>query len=248
MRTKKLKEAMILGLLFFTLNIFSQEFKGKIHTDLGTPQDIEIRNYKTEKMIFSNLHGDFRIEAGAKDTLSFSSPFYQTKTVVIDSTSLNKNNTVYLKHKIIALDEVAIHREKHPFDVEELQANSEEQFKSDYEKHPYLYKSQKQIENEYYFNFLGVGKLLVDNVGQLIFPKKDKEEPKITYKDLKDLFSDDDFFTEQLLEEELQIPEEKKYLFFSYCENRLSTALLKPDNNFLLLNELMELSEKFRDR
>jgi len=78
--------------------------------------------------------------------------------------------------------------------------------------------------------------------------KKAKPAPVITtsYKELDSLFSNDSFFTNKLITNELKVPEEYKPLFFDYCDaQNINRELLLKENRFLLLDKLNNCSKEF---
>ena len=79
--------------------------------------------------------------------------------------------------------------------------------------------------------------------------KKNKEEtiPPSSYKDFKNLFEEDNIFTNELLTEELGIPLAYKSLFFDYLDGQaIPSDLRKEENHFQLLDRLFTESENFK--
>jgi hypothetical protein len=63
---------------------------------------------------------------------------------------------------------------------------------------------------------------------------------------LDELFKKSHFFNDALLKNTLKITSEYKYLFFDYCEGQnIKSDYLKKENEFLLLDSLVELSSEF---
>ena len=96
----------------------------------------------------------------------------------------------------------------------------------------------------YNFDFVAVFGL----ISNLLKSKKKRKpaETYISYKDLDELFKKSHFFNDALLKNTLKITSEYKYLFFDYCEGQnIKSDYLKKENEFLLLDSLIELSSEF---
>ena len=68
----------------------------------------------------------------------------------------------------------------------------------------------------------------------------------ISYYDLIKLNSNEAFFNDTFFTEDLKIPQDFKYIFFSFFEDqKISAELLSPEKRLLLLEALFKESKKF---
>src|SRR5699024_1247050 len=172
---------------------FAQTVTGKLISEEGPLEYVEIRNITQNKTRFSGSDGSFKIEAELGDTLSFEALFYETRLIVGDSVVLKEEQQIQLEKKQFELEEVMITAEKFTFDTEVYTENFKEQLQNDFKERPYLYKKERG-------NILKLASLAVEGVGKLLGIEK-KEVEVITYisfEDLEKRFAEDDFFNDDL--------------------------------------------------
>ncbi len=217
-----------------------QIVKGKVYDNETTVSGVKITNKTRQTTTYSNNHGDFAIEAAVNDSITFSSLFHKTQTIIIKKSDFDDVIVVELKKDINQLNEVVLTPEKaKPFDEQEANTHINKQFKSDIQRNPHLYS--KVSGNA---DFLAIAKL----IGKLFKNKKPKDTitPPITIENFTQLFSTNAYFNEKLLKNDLNISEDYKHLFFEYCETQsLDSKLLQQEHRFLLLDALLKCSNDF---
>ena len=233
-------------LLFIPFSIWSQELKGKIYDAETTVKGATVFNTSKNIISHTNEKGIFTIEATVNDTIIFYSLFHKQQSLKLKNDHFDDILVIELKKTINSLEEVVITND--PKDKEFSVKSHNDSFKSqianDIKENPHLYEPRGKALSNGRVDFIKIAGL----IGKLFKSKKVKPAPiiTITYKELDTLFSNDTFFTNKLLNNELKIPQEYKPLFFDYCDAQgIDQTLLLKNNRFLLLDKLNTLSKAF---
>lgn len=241
----------LFGLLLLNFKSFSQEISGKIYGEKEVAQYVMVINITNETSTYSDEYGDFEIKADLNDTLAFISSFYEEKKLLIDDFKLKEKFVVQLKEKINQLDEVVVNNMVgvKEFNIEEYNIEFKNQIGEDVKKNPYTYEPQSDGR----LDIIKAGNFIGERIGEL-FKKRGEgtsynNVTYITFKDLDTLFSNNSFFNDALLMNKLEISTENKFLFFSLCEEeKLNSTLLRKENEFLLLDELIKQVSVFKKK
>ncbi len=203
---------------------------------------IKITNLKNGNTRYSDEDGKFDIRAQKNDSLLFSSGFFKEQIVKVRSWHFREELNIEMTEKVNELEEVIV---------------TDTYIAPDFDEKTYSNGLQKQIAEDmkndplkYMTNTTGnIDFVLLFKLVQGLFKKnKVKEAPPqtIDFEDLDHLFTNDTFFTEQFLTDELKIPEDRRGLFLVYCEaQEIDAELLMEDQRFELLNELILHSQEF---
>lgn len=236
-----LKLLLTTTLFFVFLSVYSQNVSGVIYDVQSTAKNIQVKNTAQNISTYSNNQGEFSIKAQMGDSLVFHSLFYEPQTLVVNQRHLDETVVVELTKTINTLDEVSLTNDTgfKEFDSIAFNVNFKKQIKEGIKRNPDLYGPQKG-------NILE----LVSLIARLFKKKKMKfvEVPIVyaTYKDFDKLFNTSEFFNKTLLEEELKIALEHRFLFFQYCEaQQIDSQLLSENNSLLLLDLLIKHSKAF---
>jgi len=233
---------LCIGLLFFTFSVNAQTLKGKVYDATATVKGIKVSNETQKRVTATDAKGNFTIEAKVSDTLLFESLFHHPKAIILTEIHFEDIAVFELKKVINELDEVEIKAETEQPIFEEETYNEElhNLIKEDIKNNPLKYKP---VEATYGIDFIAI----IGLVGKL-FKKKNKApiyEP-ITYTQMDSLFNNSSFFNKQLITENLKIPEDKRYLFYDFCEAKyMSSELLKEEKKMELLEQLVLNSQLF---
>lgn len=236
---------VLLFLMLINASAIAQTAHGRVKDSIRQDlADISVLNLTNKAVALTDVYGSFVITAEKGDTLLFSSLFYEEQKMVVTRKHLKTPIYILLKEKLNVLADVVVTDSMPVIALDEKAYNAmlQLQIENDRKANPYLYGmgSPGQVNLLY----------LVTMVGRLIGSKKEVRENKgfISYEQLKDLFSVSDFFTPELLVARLGIPEDKTYLFYGFCESKtLRQNLLEAENEFLLLDKLVNLSAEFLD-
>tara|TARA_Y100000815_G_scaffold275508_1_gene314166 strand:- start:346 stop:1113 length:768 start_codon:yes stop_codon:yes gene_type:complete len=226
---------------------FAQSFKGIIYGTDDVLDNAVIQNLTKSTFAVSDREGSFAIRAAINDSIKIAAAFYTSQFIVIEPKHLNETWVIELKESLNELDEVRIQDsiKEVVFDAGVETKKLQETIQSDYEKHPEKYTPGR----------ITGGIDIISLTGKLIKlirgkrKKKNKEEtiPPSSYKDFKNLFEEDNIFTNELLTEELGIPLAYKSLFFDYLDGQaIPSDLRKEENHFQLLDRLFTESENFK--
>ena len=228
-------------ILFFLLpfSMVSQSITGKVYDNESTAKGIEIINTTKNIKIYSNQHGDFKIDASVNDSLEFRSLFHHQKNIKVSKAHFGYTLVVELSKKVNELGEVLLNDTKNQKAFNPIDYTQDVSFglKEDMKRNPHLYAPS----SAYGLDIIRLIKLLIK--------KKPKIMPieTISYKTYDSLFTNDRFFKKALFNVNLNIEEELKPLFFDYCHSRkLNTKLLQKENQMLLLDSLINLSKAFK--
>ncbi len=233
----------ILFLLFsLPLVAFSQNITGKIYDAETTVKGAKVFNKNKNETSYSNELGDFSIKASVNDSLVFSSLFHNEKLVIVRENHFNDTVVFELKKTVNNLDEVLLseNNKAKKFKAEQYSSDLGSQIANDIKNNPHLYSPQSGN-----LDFIKIAGLIKN----LLFKSKKNKAPKtkpINYKSLDSLFTNSDFFTENLLENDLKVPRKYRFLFFNYCDNKqIDNTLLVEANSVILLDTLIKCSHEF---
>lgn len=236
-------------LLFMCHLAVHSQIKGTIKAENKPLPNIKIENQTQRTYTFSDDAGQFKIAAELKDTLLINDVFYEYQQWIVNDQILENGIAINLNKKEFGLDEIVLIAPSKKFDAEKYDADLKLQVKKDMEEHPYLYRPPGSYAGG--ANLFALVGLAVKGVGSLLgIEKKPKEVISfVSFEDLENLFNQDDFFNDELLENTLKIQPDQKYLFFSFCEDRnINSYLLEPENHFLLLDKLLTHARSFNKR
>jgi len=227
--------------LFISSILFSQEISGKIYDGKMVVGDIKITNLSTKKVTYSDDEGDFIIQAQPNDSIRFYSLFYKTHVLKIEEFHFDEKFVVELKEITNELDEIVLNqvREKE-FNEEGYTNDFNKVLQNDIKNNPHLYQPATNGDADIL--------AIVGLIAKLFKGKKSKKEAitTIDYEGYKTLFSTSDFFNNQFLNENLNITDEQKFLFFGFCsEKGIDSKLLLEKNQFLFIEELVKSSHEF---
>ena len=221
-------------------SIFAQNITGKIYEGEITLQYVSITNITQNFEAFSDANGLFIIEAIENDTIIFSSSFFIDKKILVTKDYFDKEVSIQLKQKVNNLDEVII--SNYSFNEEQFSSNFNNQILYDVDHNMQAYEKPSNGN----VDFIKIFK----RINKRISKKKDKiktpTEPNyLPYSDLKMLLLENEVNTEKLTDI-LNIQEENVHLFIDFCRGKIKRKLLEENNNFLLLDRLMDLSNQFK--
>ncbi|MUU76890.1 hypothetical protein [Winogradskyella endarachnes] len=238
------KTTLLLLVLCLPFMHNAQTLNGKIYDAKGIVKNIKIYNKTQNRLTLSNANGDFSIQAEINDSISFESLFYHSKTVILKDFHFNGVAVFELDEILNQLDEVEILTEpEQPVFKEETYNNDLQNIiKEDIKNNPHLYKPAGANG--------AVDILAVIGLVAKLFKNKDKYVAPIyqpiSYTQMDSLFNKSDFFNKDLMIKDLNIPEDKTYLFYDFCEaKQISSELLKDVNKMMLLEELVLNSQLF---
>lgn len=234
------KITVLIFLLCLPCIQYAQTLKGKVYDAKGTVKNIKVLNKSENRLTLTNSEGDFNIIAKVNDTISFESLFYHKETVVLEAIHFEDVFVFELKEILNELDEVEVKAEPEQPVFTEESYNKDLKFmiKEDIKNNPHLYKPSGG-------NILAI----IGLVGKLFKKNNKYREPlyaPITYTQMDSLFDKSTFFNKELMTHNLNIPEDKKYLFFDFCDaKQMSSELLKDEKKMEFLEELVLNSQLF---
>lgn len=237
------KSFLSISMLLVTVFSFAQDDERRllmgqvIYKNVNVVNEYVI-NSTTEKATITNDDGEFSINVKVGDELVFTAVNYQYKLVKITSEILAKNRLVVsVDEKITELDEVVVT----PEDQERyLQVKNEEFKEYEYEidrgtEVENIAMSQSERGMTDGINFV--------NIFRAIFKSKEIDEevkPMLASEVLRQVY-DDQFFVM-----DLKIPQDKIDAFLLYCDPKMpAKSLLKKENEFQLIDSLVNLSKSF---
>ena len=228
--------------ILLPFSIFSQSITGKVYDKETTVKGIDVFNLSKKTRTYTDDYGNFSIEATIDDTLSFHSIFHNKKIIKLTESHFNDIMVIELSKTINRLNEILIQNNLKPevFNPAKEQVALKEQITNDSKSNPHLYGTS----SKYGFDVVRV----IGLIGTLFKKKKEKNSNVIpvSHKALDSLFSNNTFFNDELLTNNLTIPKDYKRLFFEYCETKnLDKELLKNENEIILLDSLMTYSKAF---
>ena len=236
--TMHLKPTLLISLLFVTGSLFSQKLKGTIYAEELKAEYVIISNITRDVDTYTNENGYFEIEAQANDSISFSSSFYETKTIVVKEDFFAEEIIIELKQRVNSLDEVIISDLN--FFEEEYNLKFKNQLAYDTDKNMQAYEQPSNGLVDFRKIFKRVKKLLTKKK-----KKPSNQQGYVTFMDLNLLFSREDFLNNKPLIEILDITKEKVPLFKDYCREKIDKELLDSKNEFLLIDRFFTLLSEF---
>lgn len=235
-----MKSLRLLLFLIITSASGAQTLKGIIYDAEATIKGAKLINTTQNILSYSDDKGLFQISAKLNDTIAITSYFHHEKTYIVTQDSFENEIVIELKKITNELDEVEITKvNEKVFDSTAFQ-NALKVQSINFEKPSLIYSGENLQPT---LDVIG----LVRTIGKL-FKKKKVVISKIEIEDLQRTFEESGLFTIPLLRNELKIPEAYEFLFFEYCSvQNMGLYLLKKDNEFSLLDELLIHSKAFNE-
>lgn len=241
-----IKNLLTLFLIFVVSFSFAQEdgrrlLKGQVLYQNVSVANEYVINSTTEEATITNDAGEFTIAVKVGDQLVFTAVNYQYEIVDITPEILERNRLVVsVDEKVTELDEVVVT----PADKERFLQLKNEEFK----EYEYEIDRSTEVENIAQSQTERGMKdgLNFANIFRAIFKAQpqtaDEQAPKLQVSEVLRKVYDDRFFME-----DLQLPKEQIEAFLTYCDKRMPTrSLLKKENEFQLMDTLVNLSKSFR--
>lgn len=225
--------------LLFSATLFAQSITGTIYEEDTLLSFIQVANVTQNLKAYSNEEGIFVIEAAVNDILLVLSPSHIPKKIIAEDIHFKEMLEVKLELNTNSLEEVVV--KSNTFDEDEYNKNIQDQIKEDVDKNAPAYDTPSNGQ----MDFIKIYKLIAKKL------KKNKDlETQLTqyisYKDLQLLLSNDDGSSNELTAEILEIKDQNVPLFIDYCRGKIEQRLLKPENNLLLFDALLNLAEQFK--
>lgn len=240
-------------ILFFTLlfigcsfSAFAQDdervlLRGKVLYRNSNVPNQNVINATSERATITDENGEFAILVKLDDQLVFTSVNYQIEVIEITREILQNNRLVIeVTEKVTALDEVVVS----PENQEQLLELKNEEFKE------YQYETDQtaDIENialdptvrgmQDGLNFVNIFRALYG----VIAGEKEPERRTLRMSDVLRQIYEEEFFLV-----DLKLKKEEIQPFLYYCDEKMPTpALMRKDNEFELLEFLVNQSEAFR--
>jgi hypothetical protein len=240
------KNLPVLLLFLFTYVSYAQDDGRRIiyghvlYKNVDVPNEYVI-NSTSEEATETDEDGEFAIRVKEGDELVFTAVNYQYQIVKITPEILEKNRIIVtVNEKITELDEVVVT----PEDEERfLQLRNEEFKEVEYEidrgtevENIALSQTDRGMQDG--VNFV--------NIFKAIFKAKadaPDEGPQVAVSDVLRRIYDNRFFMEDLQLQQSQIEP-----FLTYCDQKLpARSLLRKENEFQLIDSLVNLSKSFRE-
>ena len=254
-----LNKLFLILFIAFSVNAISQEvtrikIMGKITAAKGEDvEGINIYNKSSQKGTITSETGEFDLKVAENDRVFITAMQFQSFTVIVDEGIIkSKKMDIYLNPVINQLDEVIIR----PFDisgniiadVKRVSLTSvDNHWDLSYENLEYGYEfsadAQTSVDGnkaeDAYFNSQKQASLDFIGLAGLIFPKKKSNK--------KQEISETDMITNAVqkrfgnnyISKTFKIPEDKVNEFIYYVEeNGIDRSLLRPENEFVLINYL----------
>lgn len=236
-------------LLFFTIASLSAQVEERtilrgqvLYRNVNVPNE-NVINISSEKATITNENGQFEIAVKEGDELAFTAVNYELRVLKITPEILKRNRLVVeVNEKITELDEVVVSPEN---EEKFLEAESEKFKKVEYEidrssevQNIALSQSERGMIDG--INFVNIFKALL-SLGK----KKDKDTgPKLKPSEVLRQVYDDEFFVV-----DLKLPQDEIPRFLFYVDSEMDeNTLLKKDNEFQLLDFLVNQSRAYREQ
>ena len=213
-----------------------------LYRNVPVPNE-NVINIDTENAVISNDAGEFAILVKQGDQLAFSAVNYQLEVVTITKAILdNERLVIEVNEKITQLDEVIVSPEnKEIF----LDAQNEEFAKVEYEtdrstevENIALSQQERGLQNG--LNFVNIYKALA----KVARNNKKEERVHLKMSEVLRQVYDTEFYVV-----DLKLPQERIEDFLFYVdENRPEYSLLLKDNEFELLDYLVDKSKAFKQQ
>gem|GEM_PF-73786 len=271
---RMVKNLLIFILLAISPSLIAQdiirvEVSGKIHVPKGEDAEgISVYNLSSKMGTVTDEDGSFKIAVAENDRLEIFALQYQSFKVVIDKGVIDqKRISIFVNPAVNQLEEVVVR----PYD---LSGN----IRADIKKIPtydvgkdwnlsysamefdYNFTRDKQSEitgnaaeealNEHHLtdglNFIAI----LGGVGKMLFPNDKKlTKDELQRMNIKQSNNMQHRFSQEFIHDNFDIPWDKTSDFIFYAqENGLESNLLKPENEMLLMEFLMEKSKEYRMR
>lgn len=216
----------------------SQTVKGIIYDAETTIKGAKLVNTTKNILSYSDGKGNFEIKASLNDTIVVSSYFHEPQSIILNQKHFNQDFVIELKKITNELDQVEITKAKEkPFDSLNFKKTTAKQGQIAFKER--MIGSGDNLQPT--LDVLKLAKL----IGKL-FKKETLEIPTIKTADFITLFENSGLFTEVFLRDELGISKVHEFLFFEYLQaQHLKAYLLSRDNEFLLLDKLLEHGKSF---
>lgn len=236
--TLLLKILKLLLVALISISSYSQTVKGFIYDAETTVKGAKLVNTTQDILAYSDGKGYFEIAGQLNDTLVVSSYFHKSQTVIMSKKHFDKDIVIELNKITNELDEVDITKMKEKqLDTLSLKKTTAKQGQIAFKEH--VFGSGENLQPT-----LDILKL-ARQIGKL-FKKEKQDIPTIKTADLITIFETSSFFNDTFLRDELGISEVHEYLFFEYIQvQHIHASLLSKDNEFLLLDKLLEHGKAF---
>jgi hypothetical protein len=248
-------------LLFISVSVLAQDrvqITGNITPPIGeSAEGISIINRTAKTATIANESGDFTMRVAKGDTLHFSALQFQNFSVVIDKGVMESGQlNVFMSEAVTELPEVVVT----PYDLSGNVrvdvaiipvVNVDLPTKPAAEINPYEYTfrpdSLVSPANAAMRSGMIYSGMDFANIFRNIFTSRDVMTTVGEEEDLDDqilLLYEDDFFMEQLKISQDNI---REFIFFAE-DNGLTSEMLEPDNEMLLVEFLVAQSQKYKQR
>ena len=256
-------------LLIAQVDIQRTLIKGKIHVPEGDDAEgISVYNISAQKGTITDYEGSFELALGENDRVMISALQYQSFTVVVDKSVIEKMKfNIFLNPAVNQLEEVVIR----PYDlsgniivdVNKIPTYSiGKDWDLSYGNLEYGYRFEQDAKTaiagnaaEDALNSRGLKNgadviAILGGVANLLFPKS--KEPNAAHKEeSRSMLSNNmqQRFSKQFITANFDIPEEKAVDFLFYVqENGLHKNMLRPENEMELMEFLFKKSKEYRER
>lgn len=240
MTTKLLSLLLLLSIFSVTAQDDERRLlRGKVLYRDTSVSNENVINSTSELATITNDKGEFGINVKVGDELLFMALNYQLKIVKVTQEILDNNRLVVeVNEKITELDEVIVT----PEDQERFLEMKNEEFKG----YEYEIDRSTEVQN---ISLSQTERGMTDginfvNIFKAIFKSKENDEetgPDLLVSDVLRQVYDDEFFVM-----DLKLPQDKIDAFLIYCDTRMpAQSLLKKENEFQLIDSLVNLSKSF---
>ncbi|RNL91357.1 carboxypeptidase-like regulatory domain-containing protein [Sinomicrobium pectinilyticum] len=239
-----MRKIFFILILISTFTTYAQDdnrviLRGKVlYKNTNVPNQ-NVINIDTERATITNRDGEFEIYVKSGDHLAFSAVNYQLKTILVTDSILNNSRLVIeVNEKVNELDEVVVTPDN---EEKFLELKGEEFKKFDYEE-DYSSVATNMATPEHQLqhgiNFVNIFKALFQADKQGEGPKRQLKVSEV----LRQVYNDEFFVAD------LKIPQDKIDDFLYYCDDRIPRqSLLRKDNEFELIEFLVQQSENYRE-
>lgn len=224
---------------------FAQTFTGTVYSKTSTLEGVSVKNMRTQRITRTDAKGAFAIGAAVQDSLLFQ--FFSHKDQVVVLREQDRTDfVVELVPEVTMLDEVFL---EGPARFNEARFTA--QFKSDLANDIALHPEKYAYSNN------PNGNLDLVSIGRELWKVIKKDEPvvhqpqftpitRIKHEQYFSLLEVDAIINDEFLIEILHIPAARKIMFIDFCiSKKLQTDMLKPENKFFLIDQLITISKEF---
>lgn len=270
-----IKKLLLLAFVLATPMLFAQDeivrtkISGKIHVPEGDDAEgISVYNISAQKGTITDNSGKFDLDLGENDRVRITALQYQSFTVVVDKSVIEKKKfNVYLNQAINQLEEVVVR----PYDLSgninvdvrkiptyaigkdwDLSYGNLEygyHFEQDSKTAIAGNAAEEAINSRALKNGADVIQIL-GGVANLLFPRG-KELTAVQKQESRSLVSNNmqQRFSKEFITANFDIPEDKAVDFLFYAqENGLDKSMLRAENEMELMEFLMAKSEEYKAR